>query len=157
MTPSEKPTTAREQILSEAISLTTKERNVQYGDPTSDFKRIASMWSTLFGYPFEPHEVAMAMICVKLSRASWDAKKSDHWIDIAGYAGCGYECVPGHPIKSDDEMNLILVDEKDNPIPCVCLSEHEHENSITAWNCDYNNNFGVANDSTLNSENDLLM
>jgi hypothetical protein len=37
-------------------------------------------------------DVAMAMVAVKVARyASKSGFQPDTWIDIAGYAGCGYE------------------------------------------------------------------
>jgi hypothetical protein len=92
----------REDLLHEAIRLITKDRNNQYGKPTQDFERIANLLSalgftaasggTIFG-PIKPHQVAMMMIALKLSRLAWDPTNRDSWADIAGYAGCGYECV----------------------------------------------------------------
>jgi len=84
---------AQEDILEEALRLTSGDRNNQYGPPDADFKRTASMWSALFGRTFTSHEVALAMICLKLSRLSWSEDKRDSWVDVAGYARCGWMCV----------------------------------------------------------------
>jgi hypothetical protein len=37
------------------------------------------------------HDVAAMMIMIKLSRIAWTPEDIDHWVDIAGYAACGYE------------------------------------------------------------------
>lgn len=50
------------------------------------------MWSILFERQFTPHDVALAMICLKLSRITWTPGQMDSWVDIAGYAACGWEC-----------------------------------------------------------------
>lgn len=85
----------RQSALEEAISLTCGDRNVQYGDPLSDFKRIAALLNALefsrLGRPLKGSDVAVAMAALKLSRLTHDPSKRDSWVDLAGYAGCGYE------------------------------------------------------------------
>lgn len=88
----ELPSLERQSLLEEAIRLTTKDRNVQYGDPLTDFKRIAAMWTVMFDREFQPHEVAMALIALKLSRLTWTPGARDSWADAAGYSACGFEC-----------------------------------------------------------------
>jgi hypothetical protein len=80
-----------ENILDEAKRLVTGERQNSYGPPDQDFKRTAAMWSALKGVEFEPREVAMFMICLKLSRETHQRKR-DSAVDIAGYAHCMNIC-----------------------------------------------------------------
>lgn len=80
-----------EDVLHEAYRLTTGDRNNSYGPPTQDFSRTAAMWSVILGCEVKAKHVALCMIALKLSRASW-ASKRDNWTDIAGYARCGYMC-----------------------------------------------------------------
>lgn len=85
----------REILLRAAIEV-TKLRNNQYGDPNQDFKRISGMLNAL-GFQLNgeillPHDVALIMGCLKLSRLSWNPEKQDSWVDLAGYAACGYDC-----------------------------------------------------------------
>jgi hypothetical protein len=85
-----------ETILEEAIRITGGDRMTTYGKPTADFERIAGMWNILFGgkgngEQFRPADVALAMVCVKLSRQSHKAKR-DNWVDMAGYSHCGAQC-----------------------------------------------------------------
>ena len=84
----------RSNLLKQAGEYVLKERNNQYGPPTQDFQRIAEMWNIVIPHDKEikPHHVAMAMICLKLSRLSWEPGNFDSWVDIAGYAACGWEC-----------------------------------------------------------------
>jgi hypothetical protein len=86
---------ARQALLGEAIRLVTGERNNQYGPPTQDFDRTAIMWTAYLNGRriLDAHDVAAMMILLKLSRISWDQTNRDSWVDIAGYAACGYECV----------------------------------------------------------------
>lgn len=86
-------TSPREILLDEAKRLICSDRNATYGPPSQDFERTARIWSELFGRDFTAHEVAMAMIALKLSRLVWRPEHQDSWTDIAGYAACGHECV----------------------------------------------------------------
>lgn len=88
----------RKILLDKAAEYVLKERNAAYGEPTQDFERIAKLWDILFNSPkpdhhFQSHHVAIAMICLKLSRLTWSPGNFDSWVDIAGYAACGWETV----------------------------------------------------------------
>lgn len=91
----------REQILFEAAKLIVGDRNVDYGDPYEDFRLTADLWESYMarivdrrgGLIIEPHDVAIMMSLLKVSRLSWTPNKKDHWVDIAGYIGCGWDCV----------------------------------------------------------------
>lgn len=97
-----KPMPERSRLLYEAEQIITGDRNAQYGEPHQDFARTAEMWSAYFGIPIEAHQVAGAMILLKISRTVWSPDKYDHWLDIAGYAACGYEAhVKTHPIPAE--------------------------------------------------------
>ena len=76
-----------EDVLEEALRITSGDRNNQYGPPDQDFQRTAAMWSAMKGVEFEAREVAMFMILLKLSRETHQ-KKRDNSVDIAGYARC---------------------------------------------------------------------
>lgn len=82
---------ASEDILEEALRITKGDRQAQYGPPDQDFYRTAQLWSAIKGVDFEPREVAMFMIALKLSRETHQCKR-DNWVDIAGYARCGSLC-----------------------------------------------------------------
>lgn len=84
----------RIEVLEEAQHLITNDRNEDYGDPSSNFRCIADMWSAYLDHRIEPHDVAALMILVKLSRVQSSPGKRDSWVDIAGYAGLGAEVAP---------------------------------------------------------------
>lgn len=102
--------TPRAAVLAEASRLVTGDRNVQYGEPTADFRRSAEAMSA-FGYrvtelsgaaapcstcgsrALVSHDVAVLMSTVKISRIMWNPTQRDHAVDLAGYAACLYECV----------------------------------------------------------------
>ena len=78
-------------VLLEAYQITSGDRQSSYGPPDQDFARTAKMWSALKGVEFTAAEVAMFMICLKLSRETHQ-KKRDNRVDIAGYARCLQIC-----------------------------------------------------------------
>lgn len=86
----------REGVLSEASTLITGDRNQTYGSPTQNFTDTANVWNTILrrklkdGESIQPGEVAAMMVGLKLVRMVAQPKR-DNWVDIAGYAGCGYE------------------------------------------------------------------
>lgn len=102
------PVNKKSEVLTTANELVNGDRNVQYGDPNADFKRIAAMWNILIEAEYNkeldkyetenfknfitPAMVADMMICLKLSRNT-HMRKLDNYVDIAGYAACGWACV----------------------------------------------------------------
>jgi len=115
------PSTTRSELLEEAANIVDGDRNVDYGDPIQDFSRTGKYWGihvasivarrlNLMGFTdkdeinyhtimgmletiIEPHDVAIMMMQLKHSRLAWSPEKIDHWIDAAGYAACGWDCV----------------------------------------------------------------
>jgi hypothetical protein len=99
-TPQAAPVAPRVEALREAARIIAGDRDAQYGGPEDNFNRIATVWTMLFGYQFTAEDVAMAMVGLKMARyASKSGFQPDTWVDIAGYAGCGYEV--GQKLASD--------------------------------------------------------
>lgn len=88
--------TPRGALLREAEALITGDRNKSYGSPTENFQNIADLWTVQFGHKladgqgFTAPDVAVAMIHVKQARLMAQPKR-DNFVDIAGYAACGWE------------------------------------------------------------------
>lgn len=82
-------------VLIEAGDLIDGDRNISYGPPSADFERTAALWSAMGfrigGENVQAHQVAIAMALLKVSRLAWNPGKRDSWVDLAGYAACGYE------------------------------------------------------------------
>ncbi len=79
-------------ILQQAMDVTTKDRNTDYDEPERNFQRISDLWSTyLDGYPIAPYDVAVMCALIKVARIMTSPGKSDHWVDLAGYAACGWD------------------------------------------------------------------
>lgn len=82
----------RQIALDEAGRIISGQRDAQYGGPEDNFLRIAKIWSVILGTNVTSEDVAMCMVGLKVARyASKSGFQPDTWIDIAGYAGCGYE------------------------------------------------------------------
>ena len=82
----------RVEALREAASIIAGARDAQYGGPETNFERIGKIWSVILGVPVTREDVAMMMVGLKVARyASKSGFQPDTWVDIAGYAGCGYE------------------------------------------------------------------
>lgn len=95
--------TKREEILQEAIKCVTKDRNATHGEPEDNFATIAQLWNTYltakWNQALREHgsvqhlvtskDVAVLNILQKVARIATTPNVVDHWVDAAGYAGCG--------------------------------------------------------------------
>ena len=102
----------RADALNEALHLITGDRNADYGPPTQDFDRAAGILQAMGyrgpgGRDIVGHDIALMVMAVKMSRLVWTPGKRDSWVDIAGYAGCGYECAAAE-IKAEQEANPLI-------------------------------------------------
>jgi len=61
-----------------------QDRGMDYGSPTDNLSRTASLWSAYFEVPIEPYQVAMCLALVKVAR-SMETGKVDNYIDGAAY------------------------------------------------------------------------
>ena len=82
----------RSVLLAEASSLTSGERNKDYGDPVENMTHIASIFNAMTGHKIKPSEVPMFHIATKLARRRTSPLKRDHYVDIMAYVGIAYEC-----------------------------------------------------------------
>lgn len=103
----------REQLIDEAKTIITSNRNKDYGEPEDNFERIADLWNAYLkhiallrstqsdkdvqtimehGLLLE-HDTAVLMILMKVARIIESPQKADHWVDIIGYAACGGQCI----------------------------------------------------------------
>ena len=78
----------REEILQEAETLINGDRAKDYGDAYVNHKRIADMWSVVFGKEVTVRQVILSMIAMKVARLVHDSKE-DSWVDVCGYAALG--------------------------------------------------------------------
>lgn len=59
-------------------------RGDDYSDPVSNHRRIASLWTAILGHEVTPHQVALCMVAVKLSREAF-RHKDDNCDDGEAY------------------------------------------------------------------------
>lgn len=82
----------RSEILDQANHCVNGDRENDYGTPERNFEIIARLWNGYLGEDrFDAKDVAAMLILLKVARIKSGKKKSDNWIDIAGYAACGGE------------------------------------------------------------------
>lgn len=72
------------ELLREAIDI-IGERGLAYGEPAINHLRIAQLWSVYFERAIEPHDVAMAMVLVKIARLVESHHHGDSIVDAAAY------------------------------------------------------------------------
>lgn len=85
--------TAREQLLLEAIEITHKDRNTNYGNPEDNFQQIANLWNAYLGnrvqmITLQSHDVAIMSMLIKVARLAKNSNHHDSAVDVAGYAAC---------------------------------------------------------------------
>jgi hypothetical protein len=91
-------------IANELLTESTKllyDRGLQYGDPTANHIRIAQLWSAYLNRGIEPHEVAICMALVKVSRLSEQATHKDSYADAISYMA-----IAGHIALTDFDNDL---------------------------------------------------
>ena len=75
----------REDFLRRAKAISDV-RDIEYGTPNVSMLRIAKLWSAYLGYSIDPHEVAICMLLLKVSRISDSAEHKDSYYDLINYA-----------------------------------------------------------------------
>lgn len=90
----------REAILRAALEAVTGPRADAYGHPTANFRRIADLWNAYLSErldrPITEQDVAVLSLLIKVARIMETPSMQDHWLDIAGYAACGWAVTPDH-------------------------------------------------------------
>lgn len=91
----------RKQILENAIRTVCQDRKDRYGEVENNFKLIADLWSAYLGAAVTAVDVAMMMGMLKMARIKTGKYTQDNFVDLAGYAACGAECMP-ESLQPDD-------------------------------------------------------
>ena len=94
----------REECLRKACEIVNGQREQSYGTPEDNFKVIAEMWSAYLEADVSAVYVAMMMSLLKIARISSGNFTEDSFIDLAGYAACGFEIASGNDTKTDDAL-----------------------------------------------------
>ena len=69
--------------LTEAKAI-IQDRGLEYGHPSDNMQRTASLWSAYLELPVNDYQVAMCLALVKIAR-SMETPKTDTYIDLAAY------------------------------------------------------------------------
>jgi len=86
------PVSLRRGLLERAANSVDGDRDMEYGGPEDSFNTIATIWNAMMGHEYTATDVAMMMAGLKLARlANTRGEHEDSWVDLAGYAACGYE------------------------------------------------------------------
>lgn len=75
----------RPPIVQTAVDVVA-ERTEQYGQPADSLNRVSGAINALYGTDFKPHDVAVILALLKLSRIVESPTKLDNWVDLIGYA-----------------------------------------------------------------------
>jgi hypothetical protein len=97
-----RPKLPREECLETARRIISGNREEQYSGPEDSFRQIAEHWNAYLRRRLDgidssevnlgASDVAVMMTLLKLARlTTGGANQPDTWVDVAGYAGCGYE------------------------------------------------------------------
>ena len=94
----------REECLRRANEIVNGQREEDYGTPENNFGTIAELWSVYLEADVSPVDVAMMMSLLKIARISTGTFNEDSFIDLAGYAACGYEIASRNGVKVGDAL-----------------------------------------------------
>lgn len=83
-------------ILQEAKTIVTGDRNTTHGSMERSFVVIAQLWDTYLvgrkhGGPITAVDVANMMVLLKIARSIQGTPVRDHYVDMAGYAAISGE------------------------------------------------------------------
>lgn len=104
--------TIRNDVLQLALTIVDGPRNENYGQPEDSFHLIAQFWNNYLEdmgniVPIKGHDVAVMLMLLKIARLSKSrGDHSDSWIDVAGYAACGYESFVGLKTIKEVDNNV---------------------------------------------------
>lgn len=91
----------RTDILKEANTIITGDRQRQYGSAYDSFQKIANLWSEYLEQIITVQDVGNMMILLKIARSLGPEEKDDNYIDI-----CGYAALTGEMTAQDKDQIL---------------------------------------------------
>lgn len=81
----------RKKIVKAASDLMDGERAKDYGDAYEMHDRIAKGWAEILGVNVSPHEVALCMAWLKISRLVENPGHTDSYVDLVAYGALAGE------------------------------------------------------------------
>jgi hypothetical protein len=82
-----------DDLLGEVGGLVNGPRADVYGHPSDNFRRIAALWTAYLDGKtvITPVDAALMQALIKVARLRQSSTHRDSWLDLAGYAGAGWE------------------------------------------------------------------
>ena len=82
----------RVEVLREAASLISGDREKQYGPPAKNFETIAMLWSAVLGIDITAHQVGLCMNQLKIARIiNGEEGNRENYVDGLGYLALAWE------------------------------------------------------------------
>ena len=79
-------------IMTDAVNI-FNDRNPKYGDMKVGMEKVATIATIITGIHLTPHDVALVLHAVKLSRLNNDRANPDHYVDGVNYLAFAGELI----------------------------------------------------------------
>ena len=99
-------------IMTDAISI-FNDRNPKYGDMKIGMEKVATIATIITGIHLTPHDVALVLHAVKLSRLNNDRANPDHYVDGVNYLAFAGELIT-EPQNDPYGVNSAITQELDD-------------------------------------------
>ena len=94
-------------IMTDAVKI-FNDRNPKYGDMRVGMEKVASIASIITGMHLTPHDVALVLHAVKLSRLGNDRSNPDHYVDGVNYLAFAGELITESPYGTESAISESL-------------------------------------------------
>jgi hypothetical protein len=97
-------------IMTDAVNI-FNDRNPKYGDMKIGMEKVATIATIITGIHLTPHDVALVLHAVKLSRLNNDRANPDHYVDGVNYLAFAGELItepPSDPYSIENAMRQEL-------------------------------------------------
>jgi hypothetical protein len=99
------------EIMHEAARV-FNDRNIGYGDMKVGIANAAQLATIITGIHLTPHDVALVLHAVKLSRLNTDRRNPDHYIDGVNYLAFAGELIEPVPLGGNVDAVLNGIDQE---------------------------------------------
>ena len=86
------------ELLKKASELVNGDRQIDYGDKLINHVNISNLWSAYINFNISPHDVAVMMCLLKISRSTMGDFNLDDYVDGAAYMAIAGEMNDGGSI-----------------------------------------------------------
>lgn len=105
------------EVLDTAATTVLRDRQEEYSQSTATAMQrdIAQVWSVIFDKEITGHDVALAMIALKVIRAKANPDHADSHVDI-----CGYAAIAAQVAEEDAKPQRAASVQEAGPDPYLC-------------------------------------